>query len=207
MNTATFTLQEIERKTVRFYDNRSQEYAEEVKNFDLRKSYHDFLSLLPEAKFHSVLDFGCGTGRDLKYFADHGIQAVGLDGSKKMCDLARKTSGCKAFQQNFLSLELPPSRFHGIFACSSLFHIPRTELPRILHQLHYSLKDDGALFIANPVGDLEDWDGESYGNYMTWDLYKEHLKEAGFQPIKHYEMKVGEPWRETNWLCILSTKK
>jgi len=207
MSTATLTLSDITKKTIQFYDGRAKEYFEESKNYDLRKAYHDFISLLPEAKYHSILDLGCGGGRDLKYFADHGFQVVGLDGSKKMCDLARKWSGCKAFQQDFLSLELPPSRFHGIFAASSLFHIPKAELTRILRQVHYSLKEGGVLYLSNPVGESEEWDGESYGNYMNWNAYKGYLKEAGFQPIKHYEMTVGEPWQETTWLNILSTKK
>ena len=200
------SLNDMETRTIEFFDKRAEDYFNQSKNYDLRRNYQDFISLIPQDRRSSILDLGCGSGRDLKYFQEHGFNASGIDGSRALCDIAKEYSHCPVFNQSFLSLELPKERFHGIFSICSLFHIPKSELPRVLGQLHYSLKEEGVFLTTNPVGNLEDWNGESYGNYMGVDEYKQYIKDAGFQVIKYYEMTFGEPGRETTWLTIVSAK-
>jgi SAM-dependent methyltransferase len=40
--------------------------------------------------------------------------------------------------------------FDGVFANASLFHVPSQALPRVLAQLHATLKPGGVLFSASP---------------------------------------------------------
>ena len=89
---------------------------------------------------YSILDFGCGPGRDLMHFTSLGHEAVGLDGSAELAALARKHAGCEVLHQNFLSLDLPQSAFDGVFANATLFHVPRQELPRVLQELWQTLQ-------------------------------------------------------------------
>src|SRR5258706_9091954 len=91
----------------------------------------------------TILDFGCGPGRDLKAFKDLGHEPVGLEGSARFAAMAREFSGCEVLEQDFLSLELPAARFDGVFANASLFHVPGRELPRVLGEVHATLKPDG----------------------------------------------------------------
>jgi SAM-dependent methyltransferase len=79
----------------------------------------------------TILDFGCGPGRDLKAFSALGHIAIGLEGSARFAEMARAYSGCEVWQQDFLRLDLPQDRFDGVFANASLFHVPRVELPRV----------------------------------------------------------------------------
>jgi SAM-dependent methyltransferase len=81
----------------------------------------------------TILDFGCGPGRDLKVFAELGHTAVGLEGA---------------------------AHFDGVFANAALFHVPSQELPRVLLELNASLKPGGVLFSSNPRGHNEEgWIG------------------------------------------------
>jgi 2-polyprenyl-3-methyl-5-hydroxy-6-metoxy-1,4-benzoquinol methylase len=77
-----------------------------------------------------------------------GHNAVGLDGSKEFVAMARSYSGCEVLHQDFLALALPQSRFDGVFANASLFHVPSQELPRVLLELSETLRPRGVLFCS-----------------------------------------------------------
>ncbi len=69
--------------------------------------------------------------------------------------MARRYSGCDVLHQDFLAMSLPASRFDGVFANASLFHVPSQELPRVLAELAEALKPRGVLFCSNPRGNNE----------------------------------------------------
>lgn len=75
---------------------------------------------------------------------------MGLDGSKEFVAMARSYSECEVLQQDFLAMELPESRFDGIFANASLFHVPSQELPRVLAELSKTLEALGRSFLLKP---------------------------------------------------------
>jgi len=150
----------------------------------------------------AILDFGCGPGRDLKTFAGLGHHAVGLEGAARLAALARVHSGCEVWQQDFLKLDLPPQRFDGVFANASLFHVPSQELPRVLGQLHSTLRLRGVLFSSNPRGrDEEGWSGERYGAYHAVEAWRRHLCAAGFVEVEHYYRPAGLPRERQPWLA------
>ena len=128
------------------------------------------MSALPNKKGLSLLDLGCGPGRDLLYFNKEGHHAIGLDGSYEFCEMAKSLTGLQVLQQDFLKLELPEQFVDGIFANASLFHVPSQEMIRVLKQLRSALKPKGVLFSSNPRGNTEGWQGDRYGTYLTRSL-------------------------------------
>ena len=95
--------------------------------------------------------------------------------------MAREQSGCEVLQQDFLHLDLPPRRFDGIYANASLFHVPASELPRVLAELHLALKPRGVLFASNPRGDDEEgWNRGRYGAYHAPATWARYVSDAGF---------------------------
>jgi SAM-dependent methyltransferase len=92
--------------------------------------------------------------------------AVGLEGAARSVEMARSYSGCTVWQQDFLALELPADHFDGVFANTSLLHVPSQALPRVLVQLHATLKPGGVLFSSNPRGNNDEgFNGGRYGAY------------------------------------------
>jgi SAM-dependent methyltransferase len=110
---------------------------------DIKQNIAALLQWIEGKPPFTILDFGCGPGRNLMVFSELGHVAVGLEGAKHFAVMARTYSGCEVWQQDFLKLDLPDNHFDGVYANASLFHVPSQELPRVLLELHASLKPGG----------------------------------------------------------------
>ncbi|MBN9555478.1 MAG: class I SAM-dependent methyltransferase, partial [Alphaproteobacteria bacterium] len=116
--------------------------------------------------------------------------------------------GAQVWQQDFLHLDLPRDRFDGVFANASLFHIPSSELPRVLKQFHAALKPRGVLFSSNPRGQNEEgWFNGRYCVYHDLAAWRAFLTAAGFEEIRHYYRPDGLPRERQPWLASVWRKK
>ena len=150
----------------------------------------------------TILDFGCGPGRDLKALAKLGHIAVGLEGSTRLAAMARASSGFEVWEQDFLKLDLPDNRFDGVFANAALFHVPSQELPRVLLELYATLKPRGVLFSSNPHGHNEEgWAGGRYGSYHDLETWRRLMMAAGFLELTYYYRPAGLPREQQPWLA------
>jgi SAM-dependent methyltransferase len=135
-------------------------------------------------------------------FSELGHVAAGLEGAKHLAVMARTYSGCEVWQQDFLKLDLPDNHFDGVYANASLFHVPSQELPRVLLELHASLKPGGVLFSSNPRGHNEEgWSGGRYGAYHDFETWRAYMLVAGFSELEHYYRPAGLPREKQPWLA------
>lgn len=197
-------LEAITSRTLGHYDRNAESFWRGTRDHDVAQNIAALLEHIEGASPFSILDFGCGPGRDLKAFADLGHVAVGLDGSARFAGMARAHAGCEVLHQNFLRLDLPAGRFDGVFANAALFHVPTQELPRVLRELHAALKPRGVLFSSNPRGSNEEgWNEERYGAYWDLDTWRRHLSAAGFVELAHYYRPAGLPRERQPWLATV----
>ena len=197
-------LGEITRATLEHYDQRAEEFWQGTRGHDVNQNIAALLRYLEGVAPFTILDFGCGPGRDLKAFTSLGHRAVGLEGSARFAAMARAHSGCEVWEQDFLKLELPAARFDGVFANAALFHVPGRELPRVLRQLHATLKSGGVLLSSNPHGANEEgWNRGRYGAYHDLGAWRRYLGEAGFTELDHYYRPAGLPREQQPWLASL----
>jgi len=127
-------LQDIEQQTLRHYDESYLHLWSGTKDHDVSQNGNALLRHTTGGPPFRILDLGCGGGRDLIAFRAMNHEAIGLDGSSALCDLARRNSGCKVWHQNFLALDLPAAHFDGIFANASLFFGAHQKQPAPAHQ-------------------------------------------------------------------------
>lgn len=205
--TDTNGLADIERITLGHYDDNAQSFWIGTKDHDVSQNYEKLLGQFPAGQPLDILDFGCGPGRDLRHFHSLGHRPVGLDGSRAFCEMVRANTGCPVLHQSFLSLDLPHEMFDGIFANASLFHVPSQALPRVLRELHGTLRAGGILFTSNPRGNSEGWSGERYGHFMEFDVWENYLRAAGFDILDHYYRPPGAPRAAQPWLAMVSQKR
>ncbi|MET1079816.1 MAG: class I SAM-dependent methyltransferase [Pseudomonas sp.] len=207
MNLPTDELLQITRLTLQHYEQAAEAFREGTRDHDVSQNIAALLRHLEGPAPLQILDFGCGPGRDLKTFSALGHQAIGLDGCARFAEMARLDSGCEVWQQDFLQLDLPPERFDGVFANAVLFHVPVQLLPRVLGQLHGTLKPGGVLFSSNPRGDnQEGWNGDRYAAYHDLPQWRRHLLAAGFTELEHYYRPHGLPRAQQPWLASLWRK-
>jgi SAM-dependent methyltransferase len=192
----------ITTQTLAHYDQRAEDFRAGTREHDVTQNIAALLRHIHGQAPFTVLDFGCGPGRDLKALTQLGHRAIGLDGSRNFVDMARKDSGCTVWQQDFLKLDLPEAHFDGVYANASLFHIPRQELLRVLQQLRATLKPAGVLFCSNPRGDNEEgWSNGRYASYHALAAWREHMVAAGYIEIEHYYRPTGLPRAQQPWLA------
>jgi SAM-dependent methyltransferase len=195
-------MDDISRRTLAHYDQRAEDFWQGTRDHDVQQNVDALLKAIESSPPFAILDFGCGPGRDLKTFKELGHEAVGLEGSARFAAMAREYSGCEVLEQDFLALDLPPSRFDGVFANASLFHVPRSELPRVLGELRVSLKPGGVLFSSNPRGANEEgWTRGRYGAYHDLEAWRGYLSAAGFDELEHYYRPPGLPLEQQPWLA------
>ena len=197
-------MDDISSRTLAHYDQRAEDFWRGTRDHDVRQNMDALLSRIEAPAPYTILDFGCGPGRDLKAFVDLGHVAVGLEGSARFAAMAREYSGCEVLEQDFLKLDLPAARFDGVFANASLFHVPGAVLPRVLKELHAALKPGGVLFSSNPRGANEEgWNKGRYGAYHDLEAWRRYVSGAGFDELDHYYRPPGLPIEQQPWLATV----
>ena len=164
-----------------------------------------FLQLLPESA--SILDFGCGSGRDTKYFLEKGYQVVATDGSAELCRLASSFTGIKVKEMLFQELD-EIGVYDGIWACSSILHLPKQELLPVIRKMCIALKDNGVIYTSFKYSNFE---GERNGRYFTdftEDTFREFIKVIPELMIEDQWITLDvRPGRgEEKWLNLILQK-
>jgi len=200
-------LERISALTLEHYNQRAGDFFAGTRDHDVSQNIAALLDHIEGGLRCTILDFGCGPGRDLKTFSDLGHIAVGLDGAAQFVEMARAYSACEVWQQDFLKLDLPDDRFDGVFANASLFHVASQELPRVLAELRATLKPGGVLFTSIPRGRNEEgWNRGRYGAYYDLATWRSQVSGAGFVELAHYYRPPGLPREQQAWLASVWRK-
>jgi SAM-dependent methyltransferase len=200
-------LERISEITIGHYDRAAEGFRIGTHDHDVNQNYEALLQAIEDEPPYAILDLGCGPGRDLRHFRSLGHDATGLDGSKEFVAMARSYSGCEVLHQDFFELNLPESRFDGVFANASLFHVPSQELPRVLLELFITLKPRGVLFCSNPRGNNEEGlSGERYSCFFDLATWRDYVTAAGFVEVQHYFRPAELPRHKQPWLATVWRK-
>ena len=201
MKLTSRALERVGNLTLQHYNERAQDFWEATREHDVSQNIAALLRYIETKPPFTILDLGCGPGRDLEKFFELGHIAVGLDGSAHFAAMAR-ARGYEMWEQNFLQLDLPAQHFDGIFANASLFHVPSQELRRVLLELHASLKLRGVLFSSNPRGANEEgWNEGRYGVYHDLQSWRAFMLAAGFSELTHFYRPEGVAFERQHWLA------
>lgn len=190
--------------SIGYYNRYAATYFESTVNIDLSENRARFERVLPHGG--SILDLGCGSGRDSLAFLEDGYEVTPLDGSPEMCALAEIHTDLEVLNMTFEELDFDEV-FDGIWACASLLHVPEEELPDILKKIGLALKTDGHLFVSMKEGDFQgERDGRYYVDYTKRRL-TDTLEDTGIFRVKEvWRTQSGPDFGETRWINIIAKK-
>ena len=187
-----------------YYDKNAKEFFDETVNADMTAHHEEFLKFIP--KTGTILDAGCGSGRDTLKFKSLGYNVTAIDGSLEMCKLASEYSGVNVEHVQFQDIDFV-NEFDGIWASASLLHVPNKEIEMVLEKLKDSLKDNGILYASFKYGDFE---GERNGRFFNDLTELEAIKlfeKLDFKVIKTWITNDSRKGRESEkWTNILVIK-
>ena len=193
-------------KTLAYYNRNAQLFTNDTLEVEFSGIQDSFLARLKPGAF--ILDFGCGSGRDSRYFLQKGYQVEACDGSEEMVKAATQNAGIPVKRMLFSELD-EKDRYDGIFACASILHVPSKDLPDIITRMKKAVKTDGILYVSFKYGTFE---GIRNGRYFT-DLTEESLqvildKVGGLEIIRTGITGDARPGREDEkWLNVLLRKE
>ena len=137
---------------VAYYNKYAAKIYEDTVDVDMSGILEEFLSLLKEGD--TILDLGCGSGRDSLAMYELGYDVTPMDASEEMCRLAEIHTGMDVLQMSFEDMEFEDV-FDGIWACGSLIHVPKNEMPEILGRISDALVAGGVLYLSVKKGSFE----------------------------------------------------
>ena len=194
------------RITLQYYDKNAKNFIENTATVDFGATQTRFSEKLQ--KGDHILDFGCGSGRDTQCFLNQGYQVTATDGSIELCKLASEYTGIPVKYMIFQELD-EEEVYDGVWACSSILHLPFAELKDIFCRIRAALKKGGVFYTSFKYGNFE---GERNGRYftdMTEDRFSVFLKDVG-------GLKLEEEWvtsdvrpgrGDEKWLNIILRKQ
>ena len=191
--------------TIDYYNQNAKNFIENTQNVDMHLAQDKFLQLLDSQS--SILDFGCGSGRDTMYFLEKGYHVTATDGSAELCKLASAFTGIEVKEMLFQELD-DINKYDGIWACSSILHLPKKELFPVLRKMCIALKSAGVIYSSFKYGDFE---GERNGRYFTdftEDTFRDFIKDIPELTIEdHWITSDVRPGRgNEKWLNLIIRK-
>ena len=191
--------------TLKYYNQNADQFVKGTLSVDFKLTQDRFLEKLPVGAY--ILDFGCGSGRDTRYFLENGYQVEATDGSEELCKIASEYTRIHVKQMLFEELR-DVNKYNGIWACSSILHLSKEALSIVLKKMAEALKDSGVVYTSFKYGDLE---GERNGRYFTdftIEAFKEYMQEIP-------KLQIEECWitddvrpgrGEEKWLNLILRK-
>ncbi len=196
----------MDKQTIDTYNVFAKEYDDETVDFWDRfpRTFFDKFIELTKGK---VLDVGSGPGRDGLILKEKGLEVICIDASSTMVELST-ARGLESIIGDFSSLPFEDNLFNGVWAYTSLLHIPKTEIGKALSEIYRVLKPNGIFALGLIEGQGEMYRESSHVNQPRWFSYytKEEietlLKERGFTSIYFEQFKP----RSRNYLNFVSQK-
>ena len=171
--------------TIDYYNENAKRYFDKTVNADMKAQYDLFLKYVKENG--RILDFGCGSGRDALYFKNMGYEVDAIDGSLELCKLASIYTGLDVKCLDFKDFR-EEDIYDGVWACSTLLHIKRSELLDLLKRIRTSLKEDGYFYASFANGnEKEEYKSDGrYFNDLTKERFDSLVQEANYKIVDYF---------------------
>lgn len=195
----------LKNNSIEYYDQNAEEYVAATLNVDMSAIYTKFLRYIPSGG--SILDAGCGSGRDAKYFLDQGYKVTAIDGSAEMAARTYQLTDIKVRHQHFDEIN-DKNAFDGIWACASVLHVRKAEMVSIINKLRSALTEGGTLYLSYKYGESEETRSNRHFSNYTEQSFNRLLHDCNsLGIIDMWTTPDVRPNRQDEqWLNVLLSK-
>jgi len=192
--------------TLTYYNQKASDFTADTRDVIFTEIQDMFLGYIPSQG--KILDFGCGSGRDTKYFLEKGYEVDATDGSEELCRIATDFTGISVQHMLFEELDAVEA-FDGIWACASILHVEKKQLPDIFRKMATALKTNGTLYASFKYGDFEGIKNGRFFTYLTEETFGELIKAAPVLSVEKLwissDVRAGR--EEERWLNLILKKR
>ena len=191
--------------TLNYYNQNADSFIAGTVSADMSAQYQFFLKFVPRKA--KILDLGCGSGRDSAFFASLGFDVVAVDGSAELCKRAKEIYGIDAVCTLFEDLSFD-EEFDAVWACASLLHVSKKDMPNILKKVSAALKPEGVLYVSFKYGNTEHVsNGRFFNDYTEVDLATLLTEDNRLTLLKYWITEDVRPDRAgEQWLNFVAIK-
>lgn len=183
---------------MKYYNDNSEAFIARTLHIDMEEFYATFCQHLSPGS--TILDIGCGSGRDLKYFRNMGYKPIGLEPSAKLARFARQHANCEILETTIQDFE-PQSQFDGVWASASLLHLSPDELTNALEKISTLMHEDSVFYCSFKYGDEEIMREGRYYNDLTLESFS-MLKPDTLEIISSRTTEQVRPDHIQKWLNL-----
>ena len=192
-------------KTLEYYNENARTFSDQTQNVDFTETQERFLTLMPPQG--RILDFGCGSGRDTKFFLERGYRVDAVDGSEELCRIASDYTGIRVRQMLFQDLDAV-EQYDGTWACSSILHLKKEELRAVILKMITALKSTGYIYTSFKYGTFEGYRKQRYFTDFTEETMTDLLQ--AFPRLEIRKLWISRDVRpdrdDEKWLNLLLQK-
>lgn len=194
-----------ENSTIEYYNQNSDVYINGTFNVNMNHLYNEFEKYLSIGD--SILDVGCGSGRDSKYFLQKKYKVTSIDASKQMCERAKLIANNEVIQMKAENINFE-NEFQAVWACASLLHVSKNYMLQTMIKIMAALKDDGIFYGSWKYGTGERF---SKGRYFM-DYTEKTLQEllSGIDNISVLKLWITSDVRsekdKERWINVIIKK-
>ena len=154
--------------TIDYYNKNAKAFSDNTRDVSFTDTQDRFMSLLLSGA--SILDFGCGSGRDTKVFLDKGFRVDAIDGSEELCRLASDYTGTSVKHMYFEEF-CEYNKYDGIWACASILHLERSKLSNVMSRLERAVRPGGFIYASFKYGIYEGMRNDRYFTDFTEESF------------------------------------
>lgn len=192
-------------ETIKVYEEFAEEY-DDISESKLENVVNHLRFFLERIEGDDILDLGCGSGRDAKWFSQKGKNVIGIDLSENLLDIAKKKAPNAVFKKmDMKNLGFDKERFGGVWASGSIHHISKDEAKTLLKEIQSILKQQGLLYTSVKKGSGERYvrderieEGKRFFSFYAEDELNKLISKAGFEII------ISE--HDSEWIVLFAKK-
>lgn len=191
--------------SVDFYNKNAESFFSQTVEADMGMLYKKFLDRLP-AKKGKILDLGCGSGRDSKFFKDMGFEIVAMDLSEELGKKASEYIGQEVIVKDMRELDFE-DEFIGVWACASILHLPIEDIGIVLEKIFKSLKNGGVFYSSFKYGERDyTKDGREFTCFTKERVFKcfPQYKDRVVEIFQTSDVRAGR--EDEKWFNIFFEK-